>query len=209
MCFARLFVMGAICTAFGGDVIASEPKEIAVGAWSQPVRDSRGYAVRGRLVLVERRVDEERRDVVVYVDLQDASEHVGGGMRVFCDLGKSDFSETSKTGLICELRDKNNRRVESAPFAFGGATPKSEWIYLPSDATVRLRASPFGVWRPRALAITPALNRLWVIADGDSNEYTLDGTFTVDPDEGRTTIHDPQIWRGTLVLPPLKIKSGQ
>lgn len=185
---------------------ASEPpRDIAVGEWSKPVADSRGYALRGRLVLAEKRYSDERREVAVYVELQDASEAIGGGMRIFCDLGKTDFSGATKTGLSCELRDEDDQLVPSSAFPFSGAVPQSEWIHLPSDGTIRLRSSPFGVYRAGAMAISPQLDRLWVIPDGDPKEYTLSGAFTVDPDEGRNTIHDPQIWRGTIELPAIRI----
>lgn len=206
MCRSKLLQCGLILAMTCGVAAAVEPREIAVGEWSRPVSDNRGYAVRGRLVLAERRFDDERREVAVYVDLQDASEHVGGAMRIFCDLGKHDFSESSRTGLRCQMKDADGRDVPSTPFPFGGVTPKSIWVELPSDATIRLRASPFGISRPGAMAITPSLDRLWVIQAEDSQEYSLRGTFTVDPDEGRKTVHDPQIWRGTLELPALKFK---
>ena len=75
----------------------------------------------------------------------------------------------------------------------------------PSDATIRLRASPFGVHRAKAMAISPQLNQLWVIGDDDPNEYYLSGTFTVDPDAGRKTAEDPHIWRGAIALPTVRI----
>jgi hypothetical protein len=185
---------------------ASEPpQEIAIGKWSKPVADTRGYALRGRLVLAERRYNDDRREVAVYVELQDASDARGGGMRIFCDLGKSDLSGATKTGLTCELRDKNDQPVPSTPFPFSGGIPQSEWLYLPSDGAVRLRASPFGIHRPGAMAISPHPGQLWVIANDDPGEYSLTGTFIVDPDEGRDTIQDPQVWRGTIELPALRV----
>lgn len=186
---------------------AEPPRDLAVGDWSQAVADTRGYALRGRLVLAETRVAAGRRQVAVYIELQDASEAIGGGMRVFCDLGKTDFSGKSKTGLTCELHDSNKQPVPPMGFPFGGGVPKSEWIHLPADATIRLRASPFGIHRPDAMAISPQLNTLWVIPDGDPAEYSLVGTFVVDPEEGRNTIQDPQIWRGTLELPAVRIRA--
>jgi hypothetical protein len=185
---------------------ASEPpQEIAIGEWSKPVADTRGYALRGRLVLAERRYNDDRREVAVYVELQDASEARGGGMRIFCDLGKTDLGGATKTGLTCELRDKNDQTVPSTAFTFSGGIPQSEWLYLPSDGSVRLRASPFGIHRPGAMAISPHSGQLWVIANDDPGEYSLSGTFIVDPDEGRDTIQDPQVWRGTIELPALRV----
>jgi hypothetical protein len=199
-------VSGAVLLTLSGLVQAAEEQNpIAAGAWSKPVSDSRGYALRGRLMLCEKRVSEEHREVAVYVELQDANEFIGDGMRLFCDFGKTDFRPVYKGGLQCELHDKDNRPVPSTGYPFGGAVPKSEWVTLPSDATIRLRASPFGIHRAKAMAISPQLNQLWVIDDKDSAEYFLSGTFTVDPDAGRKTVEDPHIWRGTIVLPAVRI----
>jgi len=151
---------------------ASDTRQIvAAGDWSKPVADTRGYAVRGRLVLREKPRSDDRREVAVYVELQ----------------------------------DKDKKPVKATSFPFGGAVPKSEWVTLPSDATIRLRASPFGIHRPKAMAISSQLNQLSVIGDDDSNEYFLSGTFTVDPEAGKNTIEEPHIWRGTIVLPAARI----
>lgn len=197
---------GLILFTWSGICQAAEPaKIIAEGNWSKSVADSRGYAVRGRLVLCEKVIREDRREVAVYVELQDARESIGGSTRIYCDFGKTDFRPEYKGGLKCKLEDKDKKPVESTSFPFGGAVPVSEWVTLPSDATIRLRASPFGIHRPKAMAISPQLNQLWVIADEDPNEYFLSGTFTVDPEAGRKTIEDPHIWRGTLELPAVRI----
>ena len=183
---------------------AERSKVIAEGQWSEPVADNRGFAVRGRLVLCERVIAENRREAAVYIELADASEHVGGSMQVFCDLGKTDFRPEYKSGLACELFDKDKKPVALSIFAFSGAMPGSLWMPLPSDATIRLRASPFGVHRPGALAISLP-SQLWVIEGDDKNEYFLSGTFTVDPPTDRPPPGDGQVWRGTIELPALRI----
>jgi hypothetical protein len=182
-----------------------QPKLIAEGDWSKPVADNRGYAVRGRLVLCEKIVSADRREAAVYVELQDACDFIGGGMQIFCDLGKTDFRPEYKGGLLCEMRDKDKRIVSPQGYPFGGAVPLSEWVKIPTDATIRLRATPFGIHRAKALAISPELNKLWVIADGDANEYFLSGTFTVDPAADRTPPGKEHVWRGTIVLPAVRI----
>jgi hypothetical protein len=184
---------------------AEPPKVIAEGDWSKPVADSRGRALRGRLVLCEKAFGDDRRHVAVYVELQDASDAIGGGMRLFCDMGKHDFRPEYKGGLDCELRDKNQQLVKTTPFPFGGGVPKSEWVTLPTDATIRLRASPFGISRVKAKAICPHLGKLWVIADDDPNEYYLSGTFTVDPPTDPTAAGNEHLWRGTIALPAVRI----
>jgi hypothetical protein len=184
---------------------AEGPKVLAAGAWSKPVADSRGCALRGRLVLCEKRVGDDRREVAVYVELQDAGEAVGRSVRLFCDLGRTDFRPGYKGGLECELRDKDDQPVRPTPFPFSGAVPKSEWVTLPSDTTIRLRASPFGIHRAGARAVSPHLGKLWVIGDDDTNEYFLSGTFTADPAEDRIPPGEDHVWRGTIVLPAVRI----
>lgn len=198
--------VGIVAFAFAGLTQAAEPsKVIAEGDWSKAVADTRAYAVRGRLVLCEKVIREDRREVTVYVELQDARDSIGGSMRIYCDFAKTDFRPEYKGGLKCKLEDKDKKLVKETSYPFGGAVPASEWVTLPSDATIRLRASPFGIHRPKAMAISPELSQLWVIGDDDPNEYFLSGTFTVDPKEGRKTIEDPHIWRGTLDLPAVRI----
>jgi hypothetical protein len=154
----------------------------------------------------------------VYVELQDISASVGRSMRLFCNLGDANFRPEHKRGLQCELLDKDGHPVPSAAFAFSGGIPRSEWVTLPSDATVRLRCSPFGVYRTDALAISPHLGKLWVIADDDPREYFLSGSFTVDPaghllPPGKGSEIAPadveHVWRGTIVLPAVRIASAR
>jgi hypothetical protein len=182
-----------------------EPKIIAAGEWSEPVADTRGYALRGRLVVCEKRIGEDRREVAIYVELQDASDFIGSSMRLYCEMSKSDFRPEYKGGLHCELRDKDKRLVPSAPFAFSGGVPKSEWVTLPCDGTIRLRATPFGIQRPKALALSPHLGALWVIEETDLNPYFLSGTFTISPTEERIPPGTEPVWRGTIVFPAVRI----
>lgn len=184
---------------------ADPPKVIAEGDWSNPVADTRGFEVRGRLVLCEKPRSDDRREIAVYVELQDARESIGGSMRIFCDFGKSDYRPEYKGGLQCQLQDKDKNPVNATSYPFGGGIPVSEWVTLPTDATLRLRASPFGIRRANAMAISPQLGQLWVIGNDDASEYFLSGTFTVDPDAGRKSIEEPHIWRGTIGLPAVRI----
>jgi hypothetical protein len=201
-------VVGIIAWTICGIGQAGEsPKVIAEGDWSKPATDSRSYAVRGRLVLCEKVVSAERREVAVYVELQDACAFRGSRIQLFCDLGKTDFRPEYKSGLKCEMRDKDKRPVKSTSFPFGGGVPTSEWVTLPSDATIRLRASPFGIHRPKAMAIAPAARSLWVIGDDDAGEYFLSGTFTVDPAVDRQPPGEGHIWRGSIELPAVRIVS--
>ena len=182
------------------------PQILAAGEWSKAVADSRGYAVRGRLVLCEKPHNDRRREVAVYVELQDARESVGGEPTlVYCEFGKTDFRPESKKGLTAELSDKNRQPIKTEPFVFGGAVPQSEWVTLPSDATIRLRASPFGIHRSGAIAIAPSVASLWVIGEDDLNEHFLSGTFTVDPAADLKPSGPGHVWRGTIDLPAARI----
>jgi len=145
----------------------------------------------------------------LYVELQDASESRGRSLQLFCDFGKTNFRPEYKGGLDCDLRDKDGRPIPAiTPFAFSGGVPGSQWITLPSDATIRLRATPFGIHRAKAIAISPHLGNVWVIGDDDPREYFLSGTFTVDPAADRTPPGE-HVWRGTIILPPARIVNRQ
>ena len=184
---------------------AAEAQLVAAGAWSKPVTDNEGFSLRGRLVLYEKRLSPERRDTVVYVELQDASEGASRPVQLFADLGRNDFRPEYKPGLHCTLLDKDRKPVKTEIFPFGGAVPRSQWVVLPSDSMLRLRASPWGVWRPNARAICPHLGALWVIPNDDLREYTLAGTFAAEVPKDRKPITDDHVWSGTLELPPARI----
>lgn len=161
--------------------------------------------MRGRLVICEKPRDDGRRETPIYVELQDASDFIGAGMRLYCDLGKHDYRPEYKGGLHCELRDKDERLVESKSFPFGGAIPKSEWIKLPVDATIQLRATPFGIHREKAITVCPHLGQCWVISEDDANAYSLSGSFTVAPPPEEDDGSKEHVWEGTIDLPAVRI----
>jgi hypothetical protein len=184
---------------------AEAVKIIATGEWSKPVADNRSNALRGRLALGEKPARDGLREVVVYVELQDAREFVGESLWIFCEMGRYDFRPDYNRGLKCEMRDKDDRPVAPTGFPFGGAVPKSEWVKLPVDATIRLRATPFGIRRAGAMAVSPDVSSQWIIGDDDANEYFLSGEFAVNPGEDQKPPGDEHIWRGTIVLPAVRI----
>jgi len=187
---------------------ADGPTVFALSDWSKPVADKDGYALRGRLVLCEKVVSEDRREVAVYIELQDASDFIGHGMQLWCEVAKHDFRPEYKSGLHCEMTSKDGKRIESEGFAFGGGVPKNQWVSLPVDSTVRLRTTPFGIHREGALAICPHLGGMWIIPDDDKTEYRLSGTFTIDPAaDQKPPDTDLHVWRGTLTFPPMQIFS--
>ncbi len=177
---------------------ADAPKVIAAGDWSKSVAAD-GYALRGRLVLCEK-----KGQTVVYVELQDASDAVGNGMRLYCAMGRPERNG----GLQCELRDKDQKPVAMSPLhAFGGGVPISVWVTLPADATIRIRATPFGIGQNKARAICPHLGQFWAINDDDPNDYFLSGTFTIAPPTDAMEQDGMRVWRGTIDLPATRIPS--
>jgi len=205
---SRWVALALVSVALCGAAYAAEAQRvIASGEWSKPVADARGYAVRGRLVLCEKRVAEDRRETAVYVELQDASPFIGGGMRLFCNFRP--VQPGSKAGMRSELRDGNKKPVPSQPFAFGGAVPQPQWVTLPTDATIRLRTSPFGVHRPGALAIAPQMSDLWIIADDDPKEYFFSATVVIDSPVKPEVGAAEHVWTGTVELPAMRIRNGR
>lgn len=202
-----LAAFAAICLfAWADAALAEEPPRVfAEGDWSKPAVNNRGRALRGRLVLTEKMRDENRREIAVFVELQDVSEAVGESMLLFCEMGRTDFRPEYKNGLHCQLHDKNKQPVKLQTFPFGGGTPGPAWVTLPSQASIRLRSTPYGMSRDKAMAICPGLHSLWVIDDGDPNEYFLSGTFTIDPAADRIPVGQGEVWRGTLELPVVRI----
>jgi hypothetical protein len=205
----KAILIAALLSGFSGTANAEgEPRIIAAGEWSKPVSDSRGYAIRGRLVLCEKPRSDELRETPLYVELQDASESIGNDMLLYCDMGKHDFRPEYKGGLTCELKDEDDRAIESKSFPFGGGVPKSQWVTLTVDGTVRLRATPFGIRREKAISICPHLNVLWVINQDDPAVHYLNGTLTIDPPKGAEEASKGYVWRGTIALPPMKIATA-
>jgi hypothetical protein len=208
MLHAVSVLAGFLAVCLGGFCQAADaPKIVAVGEWSKPVTDDRGYTVRGRLMLCEKMLTKNRPDLAVYVELQDATESIGRSLRLFCDLGKNDFRPEYQGGLQCELRDKAGKTVMPAPFAFSGAVPRSQWVTVPSDGTIRLRASPFGIYRPGSRTICPHPGVVWLIGNDDPAEFELSGTFVINPSDAGTPEDDEHVWRGTIELPTVRIAS--
>jgi hypothetical protein len=74
-----------------------------------------------------------------------------------------------------------------------------------TDGTIRLRATPFGIHRPKALALSPHLGNLWIIENTNLNPYFLSGTFTISPPEEHTPPGAEHVWRGKIVLSAVRI----
>ena len=96
-------------------------------------------------------------------------------------------------------------RASASGFPFSGAVPGSQWIVLPSQATIRLRCSPFGIHRPGAIALCPDAAHLWTIPDNDNKTYFFSGTFTIDPPSNPPALGGEQVWKGSIELPAVRI----
>jgi hypothetical protein len=203
-CAAVLLLVTLAATALAAD----GPTVIAFGDWSKPVTGKDGYALRGRLVLCEKVVSDDRREVAVYIELQDASESIHPDLQLWCEVAKTDHRPEYKPGLHCQMTDAKGNVVEAKGFPFGGGVPRNQWVSLPTDATIRLRTTPFGIHQPGALAICPNLSGMWIISDDDKAEFRLSGTFTIDPAaDNKPPNDDLPVWRGTLTFPPMQIFS--
>lgn len=124
---------------------------------------------------------------------------------VFCDMGRTDFRPEYQGGLRCELRDQAKKLVPSESFPFGGAVPLSEWLSVSCDGMIRVRATPFGIYRPGDMALASDVSTRWVISIADNRAYSLSGTFTVNPSPEAAASVKGHVWRGTIALQPVKI----
>ena len=179
---------------------------IASGEWSEPVRDSRFYGLRGRLLLCEtpQHRGGQGYDTAVHLELQEWSDFLGPPMQVYCNMAGDmalapDFKNIRKAGCQWRLHDGLGRPVQGSPFASSGPPPGTYWVILHCDSSLRLRASLFGVGRFENGSLGIALShQYWVIPPRSTNDYFLSATFTCDPP---TNGFDPRalhVWRGTL-----------
>ncbi|MEO5715279.1 MAG: hypothetical protein ABIT37_17505 [Luteolibacter sp.] len=197
---------------------------MAVGEWSAPVRSSgsgpgSSGTIRGRLMLAESprpTTNKNWRDVAVYLELQECDEARGRTLEVYCNLGPTvtlsghldaqGKDRVVKAAAIWEMQDASGKLVPKSPGAYGGGAPGASWVTLPSDSTVRLRASVYGGGKSKDGSLTIFfLSNCWVIPPHSTNDYYLSCTFTVDPPSNHVTQPDHKVWQGTLNLPKLKI----
>jgi hypothetical protein len=173
---------------------------IAVGDWSQIVGSTPpgDGSLRGRLLILEGYspgYEGKTPETLVYLELQNVSIY---DTEVYYDFQK---------GLNCELRDSHNQPPPPTGSGGNGGHPSANWITLPKDSTIRLRASWYGYGMPKEEGLMIPLYRPIIVKAGNTNDYFLTGTFTVTPPTNHIHPPDHRIWQGTLSLPKMKISS--
>src|SRR5687768_6031985 len=120
---------------------AEEHKLIAMSEWAKPV-ESHDRCLQARWLLLEgrsRAYAGPGKEVLLYVELQNANSAWGEPLRVFFDAA---------TGLKFELLDADGKTVAPSPTFGSGGDVGAGWITLPYDSTARLRANPGGWGTP-------------------------------------------------------------
>jgi hypothetical protein len=180
---------------------------LAVGDWSEPVRDSAGYTLRGRLLVYGAQGQNNLGfwgHARVYLELQ--HPHISGWYDTMEIL-------YSIRDLHFEMRDWFDP-IPQEPVDIGGPTLLPCWVTLPCDSTVRLRADEALLGsqsKPEGVEIFVANGR-WVIRPSATNDFFLSATFSPGTNQSSVTSrlaqqHDPNyhLWQGTLKLPKVDI----
>ncbi len=110
-------------------------------------------------------------------------------------------------GCDWELRDSTNKTIPNSPGGASGGEPAAEWVLLPCDSTVRLRASAYNGGRLKASVFTIDLpyHHFWQIPAHGTNQYFLSGTFIVNPPPNHVPRSNHVVWSGKLTLPKVRI----
>ena len=171
---ALFLLLGSLGYGFG----QTDTNVVAVGAWSEPVSDSEGDTLRGRLVVYDEQSQSAANHARVYLELQ----HVFQGvwyipLEIYFDIGLSD-------DLHFEMRDKLDKPVPQFPVRIRGPAPSPCWVTLPCDSTVRLRADTYTLGpqsKPDGLEIL-VRGGCWLIRPNATNDFFLSGSFTPSTD---------------------------
>ena len=199
---ALILLLAAAACSFAADT-----NVIAVGEWSAPVGSSgigpySGGTLRGRLLLAESPKPGAPRtwhDVAVYLELQECADSWGGTIDVYCNM-------IDAAACHWELLDGSGKPVPESPGGFGGGAPGRYWVTLPTDSTVRLRATVYGGGKGEDGRLhIMFLSHDWQIPSRSTNDYFLSGTFTVVPPTNHVAVSEHRVWQGTLTLPAMKI----
>ena len=175
---------------------------LAVGDWSDFVRDDGGYALRGRLLVGDSPCTNKsgRLDhVKVYVELCHFEEGFRGlPIEIYVD---------DLECLHFELRDGSGERIRakraSEIFSISRASQPAFRLTIPWDSTVRLRTdyNLGGDTKPGEFDITvPGV--FWRIRPAATNDFFLSATFCPPTNTVSGSCHG---WKGTLELPKVRI----
>lgn len=173
---------------------------IAAGGWSEAVKDSDGYTLRGRLLVYDEHTPPYHARV--YLELQ----------HVFNDSGWWDspfeiyFKVSSSDVLHFEMRDGHDQPIPMFPVVIRGPVESPYWVTLPCDSTVRVRADWCNMGpssKPDGLEIFMQDGGCWLMPPDATNDFYLSASFT--PPTNHPSSLNYHVWHGTLVLPKVKI----
>ena len=196
----KVFILFLLTVMLKDCLAATDTNILALGEWSQPVKDYSGFAIRGRLLMCQslKHRGSSGQDVAVYLELQEYSNSYGRPVSVFCDFRK---------GFQCELYDSDGKVMQPSPsLRFNGPSVAAYSCILQSDSSARLRISPIAGCNIESgyleLVVWPWQS--WDIPMDGTNAYYLSGTLNVAP---TNSVHfaSPDVWEGTLTLPKMKI----
>jgi hypothetical protein len=170
---------------------------IAVGAWSEPVSDSDGRTLRGRLLVYDEQ--SAPNHARIYLELQHVFKSAWSNpLEIYFDIGLSN-------DLHFEMRDQLDQPVPRFPVRIRGPAPSPCWVTLSCDSTVRLRADTYTLGPPSKPDGLEILVRggCWLIGPNATNDFFLSGSFTPSTDHPSPLQY--HVWRGTLKLPKVKV----
>lgn len=186
----------------------SASRPMSFGEWSGSDTNQISFGnIRARLVISETIDNSDSRTAVAYLELHNASS-AQNTLYIYYRY----FATEDSPVLKCELKDAKGNPVRQSVRAANGWFPPPCWLALPYDSTLR--------FLPMTLSKTMAANGelcidagydFWRFPRGDTNDYYLSGKLmlSVPQDVARPVSEDkyqpPQIWQGTLQLPPVKI----
>ena len=187
----------ALCAALDTNVTA-------IGYWSEPVRNQHAE-LRGRIVMV---------DAFVYLDLQEDSGAAGACLEI-------EWNPVSSVRF--EVTNGSGQSVPTVRGAYSGPALPHEWLKLPPDSTMRLRASPYnggGRAKDGSLNIMSPDLATWSLKPSTTNDYFLSVTLAIGPSVSTVPTnrvhlgkeqfaHFLNTWQGTLRMPKVKISMVQ
>lgn len=177
-----------------------KPTILAESEWSKSV-ESHDRLLRARWLLMEgrsRAYAGPGKEVLLYLELQNANSAWGEPLRVYFDAAK---------GLKFEILDAEENVVPPSLTAGSGGDVATCWVTIPYDSTVRLRANP-GWAKPAgvalALPLRPMQGQNWLFVELPAKDLSMVGKLTIDPPTEDTIEHRDD-WRGTLEFPKTKL----